>query len=258
MTEPAALVHLTRPLAGVALLTLNRPEVRNALNLPLRAELARVVGSLEACDETRVIIITGGKQVFAAGADVAELVDASPLQVQQRRVERYWQVLGRCRKPLLAAVNGLALGGGCELAMHCDLIIAGASARFAQPEVRLGIMPGAGGTQRLLRAVGKFQAMRLLLTGCSVDAREALAIGLASEVADEAIARTLQLASELAALPPLALEQIKAVVRDGADLPLEQALALERHAFQLLFDSHDQKAGMRAFLDKRTAEYQGR
>lgn len=258
MTEPAALVQLTHPQAGVALLTLNRPEVRNALNLPLRAELARLVSHLEACDETRVIIITGGEQVFAAGADVAELVDASPLQVQQRRVERYWQVLGRCRKPLLAAVNGLALGGGCELAMHCDLIIAGASARFAQPEVRLGIMPGAGGTQRLLRAVGKFQALRLLFTGCSVDAREALAIGLASEVADEAIARALQLASELAALPPLALEQIKAVVRDGADLPLEQALALERHAFQLLFDSHDQKEGMRAFLDKRTAEYQGR
>lgn len=258
MTEPAALVQLTHPQAGVALLTLNRPEVRNALNLPLRAALARLVSHLEACDETRVIIITGGEQVFAAGADVAELVDASPLQVQQRRVERYWQVLGRCRKPLLAAVNGLALGGGCELAMHCDLIIAGASARFAQPEVRLGIMPGAGGTQRLLRAVGKFQALRLLFTGCSVDAREALAIGLASEVADEAIARALQLASELAALPSLALEQIKAVVRDGADLPLEQALALERHAFQLLFDSHDQKEGMRAFLDKRTAQYRGR
>lgn len=258
MTEPAALVQLTHPQAGVALLTLNRPEVRNALNLPLRAELARLVSHLEACDETRVIIITGGEQVFAAGADVAELVDASPLQVQQRRVERYWQVLGRCRKPLLAAVNGLALGGGCELAMHCDLIIAGASARFAQPEVRLGIMPGAGGTQRLLRAVGKFQALRLLFTGCSVDAREALAIGLASEVADEAIARALQLASELATLPALALEQIKTVVHDGADLPLEQALALERHAFQLLFDSHDQKEGMRAFLDKRTAQYRGR
>ncbi|MCO6056007.1 enoyl-CoA hydratase-related protein [Pseudomonas sp. MOB-449] len=255
MNQP--LVRLERPEAGVALLTLNRPDVRNALNLALRAELARQVRHLGDCTETRVIVITGGDRVFAAGADLAELVDAGPLQLQQRRLEQYWQALARCRKPLIAAVNGLALGGGCELAMHCDLIVAGASARFAQPEVRLGIMPGAGGTQRLLRAVGKFQALRMLFFGCTVDAREALAMGLASEVADDALPRALQLAAELTCLPPLALEQIKEVVRDGAELPLEQALALERRAFQLLFDSHDQKEGMRAFLEKRTPEYLG-
>ncbi len=255
MNQP--LVRFERPEPGVALLTLNRPEVRNALNLALRAELAKQVQRLDECPDTRAIVITGGDRVFAAGADLAELVEASPLQLQQRRLERYWQALARCRKPLIAAVNGLALGGGCELAMHCDLIIAGASARFAQPEVRLGIMPGAGGTQRLLRAVGKFQALRMLLTGCTVDAREAQAMGLASEVAEDALPRALALAAELACLPPLALEQIKEVVRDGAEMPLEQALALERRAFQLLFGSQDQKEGMRAFLEKRTPEYQG-
>ena len=231
------LVLLERPEQGVALLRLNRPAVLNALNMRLREALAEHVRRLDECADTRVIVLTGNGTAFAAGADLNELAEASVLEIQQRGVERHWQALAACRKPLIAAVEGHALGGGCELAMHCDLIVAGASARFAQPEVRVGVMPGAGGTQRLVRAVGKFQALRMLFTGCTVRAPEALAIGLVSE---------------------LALAQIKEVVLAGADLPLDQALALERKAFQLLFDSHDQKEGMRAFLEKRTAEYLGK
>jgi enoyl-CoA hydratase/carnithine racemase len=161
---------------------------------------------------------------------------------------------------VIAAVNGFALGGGCELAMHCDLIVAGESAQFAQPEIKVGVMPGAGGTQRLVRAVGKFQALRMLFTGCLVKAPQALAMGLVSEVvADEStLARALELAMEIARLPPLALAQIKEVVLAGADLPLDSALALERKAFQLLFDSQDQKEGMQAFLEKRPPNYQGK
>ncbi|WP_208537987.1 enoyl-CoA hydratase-related protein, partial [Pseudomonas aeruginosa] len=145
-------------------------------------------------------------------------------------------------------------------AMHCDLIVAGESAQFAQPEIKVGVMPGAGGTQRLVRAVGKFQALRMLFTGCLVKAPQALAMGLVSEVvADEStLARALELAMEIARLPPLALAQIKEVVLAGADLPLDSALALERKAFQLLFDSQDQKEGMQAFLEKRPPNYQGK
>ncbi|MNJ39847.1 putative enoyl-CoA hydratase echA8 [compost metagenome] len=158
---------------------------------------------------------------------------------------------------MIAAVDGFALGGGCELAMHADLIIAGRTASFAQPEVRVGVMPGAGGTQRLTRAVGKFQAMRMLLTGLAVSADEALAMGLASEVVDDAQARALELASLIAAMPPLAVMQIKEVLLAGQDASLDAALMLERKAFQLLFDSADQKEGMQAFLDKRKPVYSG-
>lgn len=162
-------------------------------------------------------------------------------------------------KPIIAAVNGFALGGGCELAMHCDIIVAGESARFGQPEVKLGLMPGAGGTQRLIRAVGKVQAMRIALTGCLVPAPQALAIGMVSEVVSDAqtVPRALELAAEIAALPPLAVAQIKEVMLAGADMSLDSALILERKAFQLLFDSKDQKEGAHAFLEKRKANFIG-
>ncbi|WP_187331794.1 enoyl-CoA hydratase-related protein, partial [Pseudomonas endophytica] len=154
------LVLLEQPAPGVALLRLNRPAARNALNMALREALAEHFQRLDECPQTRVIILTGSDTVFAAGADLNEMVDATALQLYARHAERHWQAISGCRKPVIAAVNGFALGGGCELAMHCDLIVAGTSARFAQPEVKVGIMPGAGGTQRLLRAVGKFQALR--------------------------------------------------------------------------------------------------
>lgn len=258
--DPSPVVLLEFPAADIALLRLNRPQARNALNDEVRQRLASHFQTLGADPAIRVIVLTGDSRCFAAGADLRDLSTSTAIGLYGRHSERYWEAIARCPKPVIAAVNGFALGGGCELAMHCDLIVAGASARFAQPEVRVGVMPGAGGTQRLVRAVGKFQALRMLFTGCTVRAPEALAIGLVSEVAadGQALDRALELARQIAGLPPLALAQIKEVVLAGADLPLDQALALERKAFQLLFDSHDQKEGMRAFLEKRTAEYLGK
>lgn len=244
---------------GVAVVRIERPEAKNALNRAVREQLAEIFRAV-ACDErVRAIVLTGGEQCFVAGADIREFADASPIEMYRRHTEYLWEPIARCPKPVIAAVNGFALGGGCELAMHCDIIVAGQSARFGQPEVKLGLMPGAGGTQRLIRAVGKFQAMRIALTGCLVTAPEALAMGMVSEVVtdERTVPRALELAAEIAALPPLAVAQIKEVMLSGADLPLDSALALERKAFQLLFDSRDQKEGANAFLEKRKAVFCG-
>lgn len=244
---------------GVALLQISRPDARNALNSAVREELAAHFRALSVDPRVRAIVLTGGEHCFVAGADIREFANATPIEMYLRHTEYLWEAISRCPKPVIAAVNGFALGGGCELAMHCDIIIAGESARFGQPEVKLGLMPGAGGTQRLVRAVGKFQAMRIALTGCLVPAPEALAIGMVSElVSDEyTIPRALELAAQLAALPALAVAQIKEVILAGADLPLDSALVLERKAFQLLFDSKDQKEGARSFLEKRPAKFAG-
>ncbi|HEJ2815049.1 TPA: enoyl-CoA hydratase [Pseudomonas aeruginosa] len=270
--DPSPVVLLEFPAADIALLRLNRPQARNALNDEVRQRLASHFQTLGADPAIRVIVLTGDSRCFAAGADLRDLSTSTAIGLYGRHSERYWEAIARCPKPVIAAVNGFALGGGCELAMHCDLIVAGESAQFAQPEIKVGVMPGAGGTQRLVRAVGaggtqrlvravgKFQALRMLFTGCLVKAPQALAMGLVSEVvADEStLARALELATEIARLPPLALAQIKEVVLAGADLPLDSALALERKAFQLLFDSQDQKEGMHAFLEKRPPNYQGK
>ncbi|HCF5160952.1 TPA: enoyl-CoA hydratase [Pseudomonas aeruginosa] len=258
--DPSPVVLLEFPAADIALLRLNRPQARNALNDEVRQRLASHFQTLGADPAIRVIVLTGDSRCFAAGADLRDLSTSTAIGLYGRHSERYWEAIARCPKPVIAAVNGFALGGGCELAMHCDLIVAGESAQFAQPEIKVGVMPGAGGTQRLVRAVGKFQALRMLFTGCLVKAPQALAMGLVSEVvADEStLARALELAMEIARLPPLALTQIKEVVLAGADLPLDSALALERKAFQLLFDSQDQKEGMQAFLEKRPPNYQGK
>jgi enoyl-CoA hydratase/carnithine racemase len=188
------------------------------------------------------------------------MVGCSPIELMRRHTERIWDPITRCPLPVIAAVQGCAYGGGAELALLCDIVLAGEGARFALPEVRLGIMPGIGGTQRLVRAVGKVQAMRLLLTGQSVDARQALAIGMVAEVwPDGALAgAALALARSIAAMPPLAVRQIKEVVLAGMEAPLDTALMLERKAAQLLFASHDQKEGMQAFLDKRPPQFEGR
>lgn len=244
---------------GVAVVRIHRPEVKNALNAAVRRQLAEQFTLLAQRQDVRAIVLTGGDDFFVAGADVREFASSSPTQMYQRHNERLWEPVGRCPKPVIAAVNGFSLGGGCELAMHCDMIVAGESARFGQPEVKLGLMPGAGGTQRLVRAVGKFQAMRMLMTGCMVGAFDALRMGLVSEVVadDQTLARATALAHEVAGMPALAIEQIKEVVLSGADLPLENALLLERKAFQLLFDTADQKEGAAAFLEKRKPNYQG-
>ncbi|MDY7117695.1 enoyl-CoA hydratase [Halomonas sp. SSL-5] len=244
---------------GVAVVVINRPEAKNALNAVVRRQLAEQFSSLGQRDEVRAIVVTGGDQAFVAGADVKEFATASPTDMYLRHNERLWDPIAHCPKPVIAAVNGFALGGGCELAMHCDIIVAGESARFGQPEVKLGLMPGAGGTQRLVRAVGKFQAMRILMTGCMIKAPEALRMGLVSEVVadDETLKRAKSLAREIAAMPSLAVEQIKETVLSGADLPLESALVLERKAFQMLFDTTDQKEGAAAFIEKRKPHYWG-
>jgi len=244
---------------GVAIVRIHRPDAKNALNAQVRAQLAEHFWALARRSDVRAIVLTGGDQFFVAGADIKEFASATPIEMYRRHTELLWEAISHCPKPVIAAVNGFALGGGCELAMHCDIIVAGESARFAQPEVKLGLMPGAGGTQRLIRAVGKFQAMRIALTGCMVKGPEALAIGMVSEVVadDQTLPRALELAAQIAALPPLAVEQIKEVMLAGADLPLESALVLERKAFQLLFDSADQKEGAAAFFEKRTPHYLG-
>lgn len=250
MTSPCLLEERARP--GVTVLRLNRPDVLNALNLELRTALAGAFARLEADPVTRVIVIAGSEKAFCAGADLNEYVDAQPLEILQRRMDRLWGAIARCRKPVVAAVRGHALGGGCELAMHADLIVAGEGARFGQPEVLVGLMPGGGATQRLTRAVGKFRAMRLLLTGKPIPATEACAIGLASEVVpDQRVeSRALELAVELAAGPQQAIEFIKEAVLEGMNLPLDQGLKLEGRSFQLLFASADKRAGLRARLDR--------
>jgi enoyl-CoA hydratase len=244
---------------GIAVLTINRPERRNALNLDVKRRLADIVEELEADPTVRVVVLTGARGVFVAGTDIAEMAAMTPTEHSLRETDRMFTVLRRFPKTLIAAVEGYALGGGCELALACDMIVAGGKAKFGQPEIRVGIMPGAGGTQRLLRTVGSYRAMKLILTGEPVTADEALSMGMLSEVVPDgtALDRALELAETILKMPPLAVLAIKEVMRLGQDVPLETALALERKAFQLLFDTEDQKEGMRAFLEKRTALYSG-
>jgi enoyl-CoA hydratase len=245
---------------GVAVVRLNRPERRNALSGELQAQLSQVFVDLTGEDAVRAIVLTGGDRVFAAGGDIHGLSQAGPIEILQRHTERMWAPIERCPKPIVAAVCGHAYGGGAELAMHCDIIIAGEGARFSQPEIRIGIMPGIGGTQRLVRAVGKFNAMRLLLTGEPVSAQEARLMGLVSQVTPDAevLDTALAMARAIAAMPPLAALQIKEVVLAGVDASLETALMLERKASQLLFATHDQREGMQAFIEKRKPKFEGR
>lgn len=253
-------VILSSPEAGIATLCINRPDARNALNQAVREQLAEHFTALALNPDIRCIILTGGDKIFAAGADLRDIAERSSIDMLLRNTHRLWQAIADCPKPVIAAVNGYAWGGGCELAMHADIIVAGRNASFAQPEIKVGIMPGAGGTQRLTRAIGKFQAMKMLLTGAPISGQEAFAMGLASEVVedDKVQERALELAKTIAAMPPLAVMQIKEVLLAGQDASLDTALTVERKAFQLLFSSADQKEGMRAFFEKRKPSYTGR
>lgn len=252
-------VVVSAPTDGVISIRLNRPEVRNALNQSVRRQLAE---HFEACGRdpaVRCIVLTGGEKVFAAGADLKEFIECTPIDMHLRQTHLLWKAIADCPKPVIAAVNGYALGGGCELAMHADIIIAGRNANFGQPEIRVGIMPGAGGSQRLTRAIGKFQTMKMLLTGQPITGEQAFAMGLASEVVDDEQVqdRAMELAREIAKMPPLAVAQIKEVVLAGQDASLDAAMMLERKAFHLLFASRDQKEGMTAFFEKRKPDYTG-
>ncbi|MDY0071784.1 MAG: enoyl-CoA hydratase [Thauera sp.] len=251
---------LEHPAPGVALLRLNRPQATNALSLELQAQLSQRFTELAADDSVRCIVLTGGDKVFAAGGDINSMAGVGPIEITQRHTERVWGPIQHCPKPVIAAVCGYAYGGGCELAMHADIIVAGEGARFCQPEIRIGIMPGIGGTQRLVRAIGKVKAMRMALTGKPISAHEAWTAGLVSDlVADaEVIPTAIKLASEIASMPPLAVEQVKECILLGMDASLEAALALERRANALLFASRDQKEGMQAFIEKRPPQFEGR
>lgn len=251
---------IDRPAHGVARLRLNRPEARNALNTALRQALAEAFTELEHDASTRCVVLSGAPGWFAAGADLKEIQAMGSADVWRLDVLRMWKPIAEFSKPLIAAVAGPALGGGCELAQHADIIVAARSARFGQPEVNLGIMPGGGATQRLVRAVGKYRAMKMLFTGEPVGAEEALAMGLVSEVVDDdrLEARALELAVHIASRPPVALRLIKEVVLAGADASLAAGLMLERRAFELLFDTDDQAEGMQAFFQRRPPRFAGR
>jgi enoyl-CoA hydratase len=239
---------------GVALVTLDRREARNALSFALLADLDEVLAVLDDDESCRAIVITGaGERAFAAGADIRDL--ASSTREQLRRDDPFAAVdrVGRLRTPVIAAVRGYALGGGCELAMACDIVVAGDDAVFGQPELSIGVIPGAGGTQRLARAVGRARAMDLVLSGRHVRADEAERLGIVSVVVPAAavLETALDRAAAIAALPVEAVRAAKAAVNAAQQLPIDEGLRFERERFEALFDTHDQEEGMIAFLEKR-------
>ncbi len=249
------------PIDGVALVSLDRPKVLNALDFRLIAELTDALEALDRDPACRAIVVTGvGDRAFAAGADIRELAVQTPATLLADDEFHRWERIKRVRTPLIAAVRGFALGGGCELAMLCDMLIAGEGAQFGQPEIKLGVMPGAGGTQRLTRAIGKAKAMEMVLTGRTMGAREAEAHGLVTRVVpdEETIPAALELASAIAAMPPLAVIAAKEAVNRAEELGLEAGLAFERRSFYLLFATDDQREGMVAFTEKRKPAWKGR
>jgi enoyl-CoA hydratase len=246
---------------GVALITLQRPEALNALSFDLLDELVAALESLDADPSCRAIVITGaGDRAFAAGADILELATQTPASLTSGGRFGTWDRLAAIGLPMIAAVRGFALGGGCELAMACDMIVAAEDATFGQPEIRLGVMPGAGGTQRLTRAIGKARAMEVILTGRTMTAQEAAANGLITRIvpAEATVDAALELASRIASMPPLAVRAAKAAILDAAERSLGEGLAREREAFFRLFDTEDQSEGMAAFTEKRPPVWLGR
>lgn len=260
MSSETVLVDIADAIASI---TLNRARVHNALNATMLRELDEAFTVLAADQSVRVILLRGAEgKAFAAGADISELatVNASNAQPFAERAQRIFRRIETLPKPVIAAINGVALGGGCELAMACTFRIAADTARLGQPEIRLGILPGYGGSQRLPRLVGRGAALKLMLTGQPIDAHEALRIGLVDEVvpAEHLDLRALELARTIAEQPPLAVAAILDAVNRGADLPLEQAIALEASAFARLCESDDMREGTRAFLEKRAPHFTGR
>ena len=243
-----------------ALVRFNRPKQLNALNGTVMDALCVALEELDRDDGVRAIVVTGNERAFAAGADIGEMADATPIEMLLTNRIGQWDRIRRITKPVIAAVNGWALGGGCELAMTLDLIVAGEGAKFGQPEISIGVIPGAGGTQRLTRAVGKARAMAMILTGEPITAREALEAGLVARVTQDelCVEDALSLAATIATKSPLALRLAKEAVNAAYEMSLTDALAHERRLFYLLFSSEDQKEGMAAFLEKREPDFTGR
>ena len=248
------------PERRLALVRLNRPQQLNALNAELMDRLCETLEELDRDEEVRCIVVTGSERAFAAGADIGEMAGAGPVDMLRQNRIGQWDRVRRITKPVIAAVSGWCLGGGNELAMTLDLVIASESAKFGQPEIKIGVIPGAGGTQRLVRALGKSRAMEMILSGEPMDAREALARGLVARVVlDEVLIEdAMALAAQIATRSPLALRLAKEAVNAAYEMSLTDALAYERRLFYLLFASEDQKEGMAAFLEKRTPDFKGR
>jgi enoyl-CoA hydratase/carnithine racemase len=246
---------------GVTLIRLNRPEALNAFNNQLMDDLTAALAVAEADAGVGCIVITGSDKAFAAGADIKEMASKSYAEVYgEDFITRNWEAVTRCRKPVIAAVAGFALGGGCELAMMCDFIIAADNAKFGQPEINLGVSPGAGGTQRLTRFIGKAKAMDMILTGRMMDATEAERCALVSRVVPLAdlIETAMTAAKKIAALSPNAVKLTKEMVNAAYETPLSQGVMLERRLFHSLFAFEDQKEGMAAFVEKRKPVFTGR
>lgn len=244
----------------VGVIQLNRPDVLNALNLRLMDELVEAVQAFDADDSIRVLVIHGNEKAFAAGADIKEMADATAMEMLVRDQFTKWDKIRKAKKPIIAAVSGFALGGGCELAMICDIIVASETAQFGQPEINIGVMPGAGGTQRLTRAVGKAKAMEMVLTGKFISAREAKEYGLVLKVVpvEVYLSEAFALAREIASRPPVAVRLAKEAVLKSFDTTVEVGLEFERKNFYLLFASEDAKEGMTAFVEKRKPNWKGK
>jgi enoyl-CoA hydratase len=251
---------LTEIKGRVALLQLNRPEAMNALNKALMIELMDALERLDADDAVGAFVITGDARAFAAGADIKEMMDYSSTEILQKDHIGPFDRIRKIGKPVIAAVSGWCLGGGNELAMSCDMIVASESARFGQPEINLGVIPGAGGTQRLTRAIGKALAMEMVLNNRTLSAEEALRFGLVNRVVpvERYLDEAMKLASEIAARAPLAVRVGKEMVNRALESHLADGIAEERQAFYFLFASEDQKEGMRAFNEKRKPEWKGK
>jgi enoyl-CoA hydratase/carnithine racemase len=249
------------PADGVTLVRLNRPEALNALNDTLMDELTAALNAAETDPGVRCIVLTGSDRAFAAGADIKQMASKSYADVYgEDFITRNWERVASCRKPVIAAVAGYALGGGCELAMMCDFIIAAVNARFGQPEINLGVSPGAGGTQRLTRFIGKAKAMDMVLTARMMDAAEAERCALVSRVVPLAdlVTTAVEVAAKIAALSPNAVMLTKEMVNAAYETPLSQGVKLERRLFHSLFAFDDQKEGMNAFIEKRPAKFTGK
>ena len=245
---------------NVAIIKLYRPEQLNALNVKLMQELADCLKEFDRDDYIRCIVITGDERAFAAGADIKEMAGKGTIDMHIEDRFATWESIRRIKKPIIAAVNGFALGGGCELAMTCDMIVAGESARFGQPEIKIGVMPGAGGTQRLTKALGKAKAMELILTGGFLSAEEAFGYGLVNRVVpdERCVDSALELASEIASMSPIATQLAKEAVNKSFETHLNEGLTFERKNFYMTFSSEDQKEGMNAFVEKRKPDFKGK
>ena len=242
------------------LIQLNRPDALNALNIELMKEVVEALESFDSDTEIGCMVLTGSKKSFAAGADIKEMAEAGAIEMLLRDQFARWDRIRKIKKPVIAAVSGFALGGGCELAMSCDMIVASESAKFGQPEINLGVIPGAGGTQRLTKAIGKARAMEMILTGRMFSASEMYDAGLVTKVVDTEVYldEALELAREICTKPTVAIQLAKESVLKSFDLTIESGLEHERKNFYLLFATEDKSEGMKAFVEKRKAEWKGK